>query len=1174
MNFDLNDTRLEKGASLIEASAGTGKTYTIAGIFLRLLLEQKFSVHEILVVTYTNAATEELRSRIRALLRDAARAFSRGQSDNPFLQAIYTRHRGDRVEILQILERALCGFDEAPIYSIHGFCQRMLKDRAFESGALFDMELAADVSGLLQEIADDYWRRNFYYGNPIGASFILKNGFSPGRFLPWLTSCLNYPLLRFLSRIEDQSLISLTAELEATFEKIKACWNGNKSEIKLLFGSHQKKAWANSPYNDDEKVAEFFLRVEKCFACTYTVADLKCVEWFCTAKLIAGTGKNKTPPQHEFFKLCDELCRCESNFLTAIQMDFLRFAKEELPRRKDRLKVQSFDDLLTRLHHALQSASGDGLVKAVGRRYKAALIDEFQDTDPIQYEIFRSIFFNQDHYLFLIGDPKQAIYGFRGADIFTYLKAASVVARKFTLGENWRSESGLVDAINSIFCHAEAPFVVPEIKFEPVRARGEANRTPLLVKGQPQAPFELWFWPRGNDGRPISKEAAEEQLPHIVAAEIARLLSSDARIGDRRVRPQDIAVLVVENRQAQLMQEALSALSIPSVQQTTASLFESQEASDLHCILLAMAEPSNERLLKAALATETLGMNAESIYGLAEADPSRRRHLESFHDYFRTWTRGSFIQMFREFLRKQKIRSRLLSLPDGERRLTNFLHLGEVLHKASIDQRLGVRGLIKWLANQRSETGLRDEEYQLRLERDENALKLVTIHRSKGLEYGIVFCPFSWKHSELMRGGEEQVFFHDRKTGDLVRDLGSDQFDNNRELATEEKVAENLRLLYVALTRAKHRCYFVWGQFNKAGTSAPAWLFHNRALKTIEAKAIAYRELTDEALLADLHRLQRAVEQEPRPIVIRDIPRKDGAQYSPELHNRRTLVCPTLKAKVSNDWRVTSFSALTMRAFDETPDHDEPEHALIEPQSPIFTFPKGTRPGTCLHEIFENWNFSETDPQLLRDLVSRKLKEHGLSETEFVDPVSEMVRNVLTASLDGKDPEFRLEKIARADRLSEMEFYFPLKKISAPRLQTLFSKYSLPEVPTSVGKLTFDPVTGYMKGFIDLVFQFGGKFYIVDWKSNWLGNSVEQYGPAPLRAAMAANHYDLQARIYSLALHQYLRHRLPDYSAEHFGGVFYIFLRGVDPGKPGCGIYHDEISYPLLTEMADQLIRS
>ncbi len=1180
MNFDLNKTSLDFGACLIEASAGTGKTYTIAGLVLRLLIEKNLSVREILVVTYTNAATEELRSRIRDILVQAAKTFASGKTTNPFLHALYCAHQENAQEILTRLERSLCSFDEASIYSIHGFCQRTLKDRAFESGVLFDTELAADISNLLEEISEDYWRNHFYNANPLHVSFALKNKFSPKRFLPLLRSCLNYPAIKFLSPIGDRSINSIAEELAERFQIVQSIWTTRKAEIKHLFGSHQKKNWANTPYNDDEQVAEFFLRLEKCFATGSSPTDLECLDLFCNESLRAKTGKNKTPPEHAFFNACDALCKTETDFVLALQLDFVRFALQELPKRKEARKMQSFDDLLTRLHDSLRGPGANKLRGEIRRRYRAVLIDEFQDTDPIQYEIFRNLFYTGEHYLFLIGDPKQAIYGFRGADIFTYIKAANTVDRTFTLGHNWRSESGLVAAINTVFSHAPRPFVFEKIGFHQVQAKGEANRTPLTVGGKQQSPFELWFYPRGQDEKAVSKDSAETELPRIVAAEIARLLTGETHIGERRVRPEDIAVLVLENRQAQMMQEALNALGIPNVQQTNASLFEVREATELHRILLAVAQPRNWSLVKAALATDIIGLAADRIAQMTDDDAEWKNVLERFHRYFDLWTTRGFIQMFRAVLQQEKVRPHLLSQPDGERRLTNVLHLGEVLQRASTEQRLGVAGLLHWFAIKRTERNVTDDEYQLRLERDENAVKLVTVHKSKGLEYGIVFCPFSWKHSEISRGGEDVVFFHERDTGQLVRDLGSEQFDVHRELAIEEKLAENVRLLYVALTRAKHRCYFVWGHFYKAESSAPAWLLHRTAAPATSS-AVDLKTLTDEAMRTDLAKLQTASTDAAgfSAIQVRDVPDSDAVDYKPAPQSDRALQPRTFTTSVRSDWRTTSYSSLTREWEDDTPDYDQMESAASQAAAgSIFSFPKGSKPGICLHEILEVCDFTETDVSVLKELVDKKLQEHGFA-AEYSETVCQSITNALSVSLDKNIPGLKLCTVAAHDRIAEMEFYFPLRRISPSTFQDIFTRHNvlqtadMPFVETS--GLTFHPVCGYLKGFIDLVFQSEGKFYIVDWKSNCLGNTVESYGPEALRTAMLSENYILQYHLYSLALHKYLESRLPGYDyAKHFGGVFYVFLRGLDPGRPEYGVFRDRPSDRLMRELATKLIRS
>jgi exodeoxyribonuclease V beta subunit len=692
--FHLTETALARGTSLIEASAGTGKTYTITALFVRLILEENLSVREILVVTYTDAATEELRHRIRQTLADALQAFESGSSDVPFLSDLVKRHSGEAREMKARLQTALCGFDEAPIFTIHGFCQRMLKDRAFESRLLFDIELVTDPSELLQEIADDFWRAHFYEAGPILVNFALKNNCGPDRFVGLLRTFINYPLLEFLSQAKGRTLESLFADLEHGFQAARAVWLAERDKIKGCFGSKAK--WCNRPYNSDEEMAALFDQLDAGFVENGSAGEaLGCLASFTPAALEAKKAKRSSSPvpKHRFFDLCGKLCEAERMWLAGLQLEFVNYAKKELPRRKAERKIQHFDDLLTRLHEALTGPNGGTLAEELRERYKAALIDEFQDTDPVQYQIFHQAFSGGNTFLFLIGDPKQAIYAFRGADIFTYLEAAKEATRRFTLGENWRSEAGLVVAVNKIFSAAPRSFVFDRIDFQEAIPRGQADQAPLTFDGQAGPPFHLWFWKR--TGKEITRGLAEKILPGVVAGEIARLLNGNTRIGERRLKPEDIAVLVMENQQARKMQEALSALNIPSVLHTTASLFQSQEALEFRRILAGVALPGDERLVKAALATDLFGVDGGRLSACTESQ--WQEWLQRFHEYLDLWDQRGFFRMFRHWLQREGVRQRLLAFPDGERRLTNVLHLGEVLHQAETERRLGISGLLKWL---------------------------------------------------------------------------------------------------------------------------------------------------------------------------------------------------------------------------------------------------------------------------------------------------------------------------------------------------------------------------------------------------------------------------------------------------------------------------------------------
>jgi exodeoxyribonuclease V beta subunit len=1196
--FQLAETELRTGASLIEASAGTGKTFTIAGLFLRLILEKNLSAREILVVTYTVAATEELRQRIRHTLAGALRAFTTGVSDDLFLRALLARHADQRADLAARLDRALYGFDEAPIYTIHGFCQRVLRDRAFETGNLFDTELVTDQTPLLRQLVEDYWRKHFYCAGKLPVLFALKNGLSPEGLLPLVRTTLPHPFLKLLSPVDGQTPESLAAALEAAFTSLREIWRGQKDAIRGHFGSGAK--WANQPYNNDEAMADAFRQLDSCLgAPEFPPSALDALQLFCKSAIAQKVSKRaKTPaPAHPFFDLCDELSRTEEHYVIGVKLGALHYVRQELPRRKDELKVQFFDDLLTRLHGALAGADGPDLTAVLRRQYVAALIDEFQDTDPLQYDIFSRVFTGPENYLFLIGDPKQAIYGFRGADIFTYLRASQHSQQTYTLKENWRSEASLVRSVNTVFSASARPFVFPGIQFHPVEAKGEADKQPLKVDGQTQPPFQIWFWRR--TGTEINKSAANELLPSVVATEIVKLLNGQTALGGRKLLPEDIAVLVPENRQAQLVQDALNARNVPSVLYTSASLFNSREVVETQRVLAAIADPTRESQLMAALGTDLIGLTGSRIEAVAKQETDWQQILERFRAYLDLWLQRGFIQMFRSFMQREQVRPRLLAFPDGERRLTNLLHLSEVLHRASVEQRLGVSGLLKWLGEQRELEGQVAEEHQLRLETDEKAVKLVTIHKSKGLEYPVVFCPFSWQGANLEHGGQEQVFFHEQGEGNLVRDLGSPDYDAHAQQARVERLAENVRLLYVALTRAEHRCYFVWGAFRDAAASAPAWLLHpppNPEPDPVTAQEEHFPQLDDNQLLDDLRRL---ADQSTGPdgqltIAAHDLPQPADTAFAAPGSAGPALDYRRFTGTIARDWRISSFTSLTANQGEELPDHDAlgAETRAELPASGIFAFPRGVKPGTCLHKILEKLDFTQWNQPAAANLIREQLHIHGLSVAEFANTLVEMLSKVMTAPLDPAIPGLTLAKITAAQCLHELEFYFPLQHISPEMLRPLlqgahpgratgvrpspgaatFANDEVSDLSTEPGGFSFAPVQGMLKGFIDLVFEFEGRYYLVDWKSNWLGNRVEDYGLTALAGEIRRRHYYFQCQLYTAALDRYLRLRLPGYRYDrHFGGAYYLFLRGVDPARPGFGIYRDRLDELFVRQLNNLL---
>jgi exodeoxyribonuclease V beta subunit len=1179
-NFDLLGSPLE-GTNLIEASAGTGKTYTITCLFLRLILEKRFMVNDILVVTYTVAATEELRDRIRKKIREALEAFTRGDSKDSFLKGLVQKTR-DAGGAITLLRSALRDFDEASIFTIHGFCQRTLHESAFESGSLFDTELEPDQeTGIMEEIVQDFWRRNFYEAPVEFVGYALSEGFGPRYFLDLIKKGRSHLDLKITPEAKPFQSID-TKPFYQAYKKLKKAWPASREEV-------EGKLRNPGMYSDYAKGLGEYMGVMDCYASgAITAFPLpKKFEKFTTAVLEKKTKKGYSIPRHPLIILCDELQKTAAALqgemdkqLLFLKGEIFRCLHKELPDRKQRRNIQSFDDLLTRLRHSLEKAGGDELSETIRRRYKAALVDEFQDTDPVQYAIFQNVFGKGGAILFLIGDPKQAIYSFRGADLFAYMKAAGHVDSRYTLTRNWRSEPGLITAVNTVFSNGVNPFLYREIPFEKAVPKEGKDHEPLKVNDRAEPPLHLWFVDSNEvgDGGIINKGVAYELIPRAIAGEISRLILLGRRkkafFGERALREADIAVLTRTNREAQLMQEALAELKIPSVLYSTGNLFDTHEAVEMSRVLEGIANLHDERVIRAALATDMMGVSGQTIEELQRDEAGWEEWLTRFREYYEMWGKYGFIRMFRYFLLREKVRSSLLSLPNGERRLTNVLHLFEVLHQAAIEEKLGMAGLLKWLARQRDPSSPRLEEHQLRLESDANAVKIVTIHKSKGLEYAIVFCPFNWAKSKI---DPKEVFtFHDKEEDWRLNLVINPEENPNRAFAEKEELAENMRLLYVSLTRAKNRCYLVWGKFRDAETSSLSYILHppgDSAENVVEQTENHFKDLEDEAIRKELETLAR---KSKGNIVLSDMPRTPGKEVSPAEKAGEELGGRDFSGKILKDWQIASFSSLTSGLKEkedsfsftamDLPDHDQtflPEGPVLEEEPfSIFTFPRGAKAGSLLHEVFEGLDFMEKDPLVIQQLVDGKLREYGF-EREWGETVKKMIGRVLAAPLQPGADGLTLSQVGKKDRLTELEFYFPLQPITPQKLKKVFSGYGGTAIPTQfpnrVEELDFSPARGFMKGFIDLVFQFRERFYIVDWKSNFLGDRVEDYSCERMSREMEESFYLLQSNLYVLALHQYLKKRLPDYRyADHFGGVFYIFLRGVDP-KAGdeFGIYRN-----------------
>ncbi|MCP4727393.1 MAG: UvrD-helicase domain-containing protein, partial [bacterium] len=795
IRFDIIESPL-KGTNLIEASAGTGKTYTLAGLFLRLILDKKLMIDDILAVTYTEAATEELRLRIRARLREAFIALTRNNvstNGDELLDMLVSRYR-DNEGAIKRLRHAILNFDEASIFTIHGFCQRMLLENAFESRALFNTELITEQSELLHEIIDDFWRINFYNASPLFLQYAMKKD-SVEDFFKLIGNRSIDPHFEIIPNISRPDILPVEKEIQDSFDQLQTNWPQMKTEVENILlnyeGLNRNRYRAKSIPSMITSMDDYLSIGEPAWKFDKFIK-------FTSTSISGAVKKGFDAPQHTFFDLCEDFENCYTvmtnifdRYLLFLKRKFFNYVMHELHLRKKERNIRTFDDLLESMHRALSNGANSELARIVRKKYKAALIDEFQDTDPVQYDIFTTIFSSKESTLYLIGDPKQAIYRFRGADIFAYMKASLNMQSRYTLGTNWRSEPDLIKAVNTIFSSKNNPFVFEGISFNNVEPSSMENRELLSINRKKDSPMNIWFIDRhhaDNEDGTINKGAAESLTSRSVAHEISRLIAlgrgGDAVIGHCAIVPNDIAVLVRKNKQARIVQDELIALNIPSVIYSSQSIFTSHEAKEIGRVMTAIAELRNEPRIKAALGTDIFGLSGNDLFALIEDDTGWEKRLNRLHEYHDLWAQYGFIRMFRHLMVLENVRKGLLSFPDGERRITNLLHCAEVLHCAESEHKLGMEGLIKWLAENRN-IAKESDENQIRLETDEDAVKIVTIHRSKGLEYPVVFCPFAWD-SSIIKDNSPFSFHDTNRDNHLTLDLGTSEDENKKAAEMEE----------------------------------------------------------------------------------------------------------------------------------------------------------------------------------------------------------------------------------------------------------------------------------------------------------------------------------------------------------------------------------------------------
>jgi len=1200
------------GSRLIEASAGTGKTWTIAALYVRLVLghgaEQGFSrplmPSDILVMTFTRAATRELTDRIRARLVEAVACFRGLQPvavNDGFLQALidaYPQGQAREHAAWRLAMAAEC-MDDAAIFTIDAWCQRMLREHAFDSGNLFDEELESDESQRLMDAAHDYWRQQCYPLNGTQLEQVLQVWKGVQALVADMQALRNDDVA---AEHSQGSLAQCMAQAQQTHDSalqaLAQGWAEKADHLQLwLDGQLQgqptlwdKRKLQPGRYTGWLAALKDWAQAPLQVPLDLTEAARKRLSPEGMAEAFKGSSMDLLLPA-ELEQLQHMLAALAQ--LPPLSEAMRLHAAANVQARLQWLKRQAgtfgFADMLQRLDIALGGENAANLRSSILAQYPVALIDEFQDTSPLQYRLFDRIYRTADNdahsALLLIGDPKQSIYGFRGADIYSYLRAREATeGRHYVLDVNYRSTHAVVQAVNAWFEQAEqrpglAAFMFRHwqhgemhnpLPFDPVSANGRKEQ--LVNHGAPVPAMQvLWH---DAEGEPVGSETLRHLMANACAEQIVQWLS-DAQVGFaqdgkalERLRPRDMAVLVRTGREAAAVRQQLQRRGVASVYLSDQeSVFASAEAQDLLLWLRAVAAPLDVRAVRAGLATRMMGLSLNELAWLASNDEAFDAYSEQLRQLHGVWQRQGVLAMLRQSLHRMQLPARWLVEIGGERRLTNFLHLAELLQNASATLE-GEQALIRWLATQVEDPGTGSEEQVVRLESDADLVKIVTVHKSKGLEYPVVFLPFAAD----FRAYSDDLVRLPQDDGSKLLKLNASEED--KQLADTERLREDLRLLYVALTRPRHMLWLGLGALRKGNSSkcvnhqgAVGYLLNGGEPASASAWWDALQALAAQCPQIALQRLPQEMAQTCLRSTEQATPLHVPAAYS---------------GAFDRSWGIGSFTALVRGASSKAnvvlpvaamrPADDERMASELLPAKPSLVkadadapvwhrFKRGELVGNFIHDQLE-WLDGEdfalpADGQgVLAQRLVRRCERAGRGD-EAQDVVA-----WLSAVVHHRLPVIDCSLAQLTTRLPEMEFWLPLAQLPAERVDAVCRAFILPEQPRPA--LPQRSLHGMLMGFADLVFEHQGRYWVMDYKTNHLGFEAAAYSDAALAQAMLQHRYDVQAALYMLALHRLLQSRLgaayvPD---AHLGGALYFFLRGLD--GPAHAVHAVPPVLPLL----------
>jgi len=1156
------------GVHLIEASAGTGKTYTLAALILRLVVERELPIEQILAVTFTTAATLELRARVLDRLESARRHFAGEAHTEGDLVLSALGEKVNATRAIELLERALGNFDRASIHTIHGFAARALGENAFELGARLDLEVTPQMDEVIYDSVADFWAERVATLELDAFRPLQKKLFEDlrrvarlsvsSREVPWVKLDDTEALLKNVS--------ALVLTLNQRFDEARDSFERQGTEARdlLLSGAVNRNSYPAG------KVQSVFDELKSYFEADEAEAELSepCERW--TQSAVRRRLNKGKSAEHRVFVQLEALW--EVRLELALVIDARRallfreardYMLSKIEFEHSRARTQSFDDLLVSLKDALYRQGTEGskpLMTLLTERYRVALIDEFQDTDAVQYSIFRKIFVERaEPSLFLIGDPKQSIYAFRGADIFSYLAAQKEADSVWTMPFSYRSSPSVVGAQNALLGRGPSPFLFEDIRYEAMQSSPGREDRLLTAQGSSlpgMAVIEC-------DGTvPILTQAA---------LEIARMLEEGLSLAGEPLSARHFVLLCRTNAQAEQAQQALARLGISAVMHGDRSVFESVEAKELRAALRGLIEPGDREAVRSALATRLFGLDVNELVELEKESERLDYWTQVVRGLSETWRkRGIFATLERIFV-ELGATERLLSEVGGERKVTNLRHLSELLHAEEVTRHMGPLALFRFLEAAVVDPltfGFAPETRQIRLESDADAVILTTVHKSKGLEYDIVILPTL---GDVDKPWDEPAFrFHDSAGDERIEVRSAALAPESHEARSREHYAESLRLGYVALTRARHHVRVLLSPFKKGFSSFRYWCSSPAVLTNGSEDALAAMEGHD----ASAHKrfLVQLVEASHGTIDNLHPARAEERQIQTTVSEESlhfVPLSPSTALRLERTRRTGSFSSIARsqrfearkigRDVADAEGHTTPA-VLLPPALEVgaLEFPRGADAGEAIHLVFEKMPFERDATEERRILIRDVLRRSGFDLSYESTSLALVERSLQTELPTG----FALCELKPEERAPEREFNLvagnEARELDARGLLSILA--SAPELPESyrreLHRLEFPGWRGYLRGFIDLTIEKEGKLYVVDYKSNFLGSDEKSYEPPALERSMAEHHYFMQGLLYAAAVHAHARARRANYDFDaQFGGVLYLFLRGMKPEAKGSGAY-------------------